>query len=144
MCNFLIHNLLDVESGFPTERVVEVSVEAKVGEIQDLLGEEVLGEDYDCMDFYYYNQCTEVSLTSLIVDTFDPDDVVKVRVGVPPTPEKEGRSSGLKNIRNNTDYELIVVAQTHKMKQPIFLTGREAKKVKFDSWHWTNKIELWR
>ena len=117
---------------------------AEVGEIQDLLGEEILGEDYEFMDLYFYNQCTEVSTTSLIVDAFEPDDVVKVRVGVPSTSEEEERSSGLKNIRNNSDSEIILVAQTRKMKQPIFLKGMEIGAVKFDSWHWTNKIELWR
>ena len=119
-------------------------MKTKVGEIQDLLGEEVLGQEYEWIDLYFYNQCTEVSSDSLIVDAFEPGDVVKVRVGVPPPPEKEERSSGLKNIRNNTAADIIVVAQTRKMKQPIFLTGTETKAVQFDSWHWTNKIELWR
>ena len=140
-----MYNLpLDVESGFPTEHVVEVSRKSEVGEIQDLLGQEVLGEEYEYIDLYFFNQCTEVSVTSLIVDAFGPEDVVKVRVGVPPTPEEEERSSGLKNIRNNSDAEIIVVAQTNKMKQPIFLKGKEIAAVRFDSWHWTNKIELWR
>ena len=119
-------------------------MKTKVGEIQDLLGEEVLGQEYDWIDLYFYNQCSEVSSESLIVDAFEPGDVVKVRVGVPPPPEKEERSSGLKNIRNNTAADIIVVAQTLQMKQPIFLTGTETKAVQFDSWHWTNKIELWR
>ena len=119
-------------------------METEVGDIQDLLGEEVLGEDYQYEPLFFYNQCTDVSIESLIVDAFEPDDVVKVRVGVPPTPEEEKRSSELKNIINKSDYEIIVVAQTQKMKQPIFLKETEARAVRFNSWAWTNKIELWR
>ena len=139
-----IQHQLDVKTGYATEHVVEVSTKTEVGEIQDLLGEEVLGEDYVFTALFFFNLCTAVSINSLIVDAFKPDDVVTVRKGVPPTPEEEKRSSVQKNIRNNSDYEIIVVAQTPKMKQPIFLKGAELAAVRFDPWAWTNKIELWR
>ena len=81
----------------------------------------------------------------MIGEAFDPEDTVTVWAGAPPTPEEddEEERGEPKNMKNNSDYDLIVVAQT-KMGKPIFFEGNQLKAVKFDSWTWTKKIELYR
>ena len=96
------------------------------------------------LDLSFFNQCSEVDNESLVMDWFEPEDVVKVWIGVPPTPEGEKRAGGRKNIQNISSYEIILVAQTREMKLPVFLKGNEIWALQFDSWAWTNKIELWR
>jgi len=95
-------------------------------------------------DLSFFNQSSEVDNESLVMDWFEPEDVVKVWIGVPPTPDREKRAGGRKNIRNLSGDEIILVAQTRKMKLPVFLKENEREALQFDSLAWTNKIELWR
>ena len=129
-------SLLDAETGSASEYVQEVSPSAKVEEIQNLLGQ-------NAAPLFFYNRCTSVDDQDLIGEAFDSEDAVTVWAGAPPTPEEEERSRVPKNIKNNSDYEIIVVAQTKK-GMPIFLRGNQVKAVKFDSWAWTKNIELYR
>ena len=133
-----------MNSGSPSVHVVEVTEETKVGEIQDLLGLEALGDDYMYLDLSFFNQCSEVDNKSLVVDWFEPEDVVKVWIGVPSTPDREKRAGGEKNIRNLSGDEIILVAQTRERKLPVFLKEYEIWALQFNSWAWTNKIEIWR
>ena len=99
---------------------------------------------------FFYNRCASVDDQDFIGEAFDSEDAVTVWVGAPPTPEdeeeeeeEEEERGELKNIKNNSDYEIIVVTQT-KQGRPIFFEGNQLKAVKFDSWAWTKKIELYR
>ena len=137
-------SLLDAETGSAAEYVQEVSPKAKVEEIQTVLGQ-------NDVPFFFYNRCTSVDDQDLIGEAFDSEDAVTVWVGAPPTPEdeeeeeeeEEEERGELKNIKNNSDYEIIVVTQT-KQGRPIFFEGNQLKAVKFDSWTWTKIIELYR
>ena len=105
-------------------------------EIQNALGQ-------NNVPLFFYNRCTSVDDQDLIGEAFDSEDAVTVWAGAPPTPEEEERSRVPKNLKNNSDYEIIVVAHTNK-GLPIFLRGNQVKAVKFDFWAWTKIIELYR
>ena len=114
---------------------------AKMEEIADLLPE-------NDAPLFFYNRCSSVDDQDLIVEAFDSEDPVTVWAGAPPATEEdeeedEEERGDPKNIKNNSDYEIIVVAQTKK-GLPIFLRGNQVKAVKFDSWAWTKNIELYR
>ena len=129
-------SLQDAETGSSAEYVKEVSPKAKVEEIQNALGQ-------NDVPLFFYNRCTSVDDQDLIGEAFDSEDAVTVWAGAPPTPEEEERSRVPKNLKNNSDYEIIVVAHTNK-GLPIFLRGNQVKAVKFDFWAWTKIIELYR
>ena len=130
--------ILDSETGSASEYVQKISPKAKVEEIQDLLGQ-------SDANLFFYNRCTSVDEQDLIGEAFDSEDPVTVWVGAPPTPEEDEveERSQPKNIKNKSDYEIVVVAQT-KNGRPIFFKENQLKAVKFDSWTWTKKIELYR
>ena len=128
--------ILDSETGSASEYVKKISPKAKVEEIQDLLGQ-------SDANLFFYNRCTSVDDQNLIGEAFDSEDAVTVWRGAPPSPDEVERSKPIKNIKNKSDYEIIVVAQTKKGR-PIFFSGNQHKAVKFDSWAWSKKIELYR
>ena len=131
--------ILDSKTGSASEYVKKISPKAKVEEIQDLLGQ-------SDANLFFYNRCTSVDDQDLIGEAFESEDPVTVWDGAPPIPDEgevEERSEQIKNIKNKSDYEIIVVAQTKKGR-PIFFSGNQHKAVKFDSWAWTKKIELYR
>ena len=105
-------------------------------EIQNALGQ-------NDVPLFFYNRCTSVDDQDLIGEAFDSEDAVTVWAGAPPLPEEEERSRVPKNLKNNSDHEIIVVAHTNK-GLPIFLRGNQVKAVKFDFWAWTKIIELYR
>ena len=96
---------------------------------------------------FFYNCCTLLDCDEAIGEAFDSEDAVAVWLGAPPPPESEPRKFGQiekKNIRNNTDYKIVVVARTIKKGMPIFLKGNQLGAVKFDYLNWSQKIELYR
>ena len=130
--------ILDSKTGLASECVKKISEKAKVEEIQDLLGQNDAA-------LFFYNRCTSVDDQDLIGEAFDSEDPVTVWVGAPPSLEEDDveERSQPKNIKNKSDYEIVVVAQT-KNGRPIFFKENQLKAVKFDSWTWTKKIELYR
>ena len=117
--------------------VKEISEKSKVEEIADLLPE-------TDATLFFYNRCASVDDQDLIGEAFDSNDPVTVWVGAPPEEEVErSERKNLTNIKNNSDFEIIMVAQTKK-GMPIFFEKNQLAAVKFDSWAWSNKIALYR
>ena len=116
----------------------KVSGTSKVEEIADLLPQ-------TDAPLFFYNCFTRVDGDDLIGEAFDSEDAVTVWLGAPPEegPRKFGQIEK-KNIRNNTDYKIVVVARTIKKGMLIFLNGNQLKAVRFDWLNWSQKIELYR
>ena len=132
------NELLDAETGSASEYVKEVSTTAKVEEIQNVIGQ-------NAAPLFFYNRCTSVDVEDLIGEAFDSEDAVTVWVGAPR--EEEKRKFGKiekKNIKNNSDYEIVVVVHTINKGMPIFIKGNQLKAFKFDWLNWSQKIELYR
>ena len=113
-------------------------MKAQVKELKNVLGKNEA-------TLFFKNRCTSVDDQDLVGEAFDSEDAVTVWVGAPQTPEEDEveERSQPKNIKNMSDYEIIVVAQT-KNGRPIFFKENQQLAVKFDSWAWTKKIELYR
>lgn len=130
--------VIDAETGSTSEYVKKVSTTAKVEEIHNLLGQ-------NDAPLFIYNRFSSVNEEDLICEAFDSEDAVIVWVGAPR--EEEERKFGKiekKNIKNNSDYEIVVVVHTIKKGMPIFLQGNQLKAFKFDWLNWSQKIELYR
>ena len=95
---------------------------------------------------YFFNRCHPVDEDEPIVEAFDSKDPVTVWAGLP---EKVVKARVQKNIQNNSDYDIVVVART-KDGWPIFFEGKDRPKcdlkaVNFDSFRdMSKKIELYR
>ena len=92
---------------------------------------------------FFKNRCASVDGQDLIGEAFDSEDPVTVWAGAPPTTEEKERGSLPKNIKNNSKYEIIVLART-KEGWPIIFEGNQLKAVKFDSLVWSKKIVIYR
>ena len=91
----------------------------------------------------FYNRCASVDDQELIVEAFNSEDPVTVWAGAPQTTEEKERGTLQKNIKNNSDYEIVVVART-KEGWPIFFEGKKMMAVKFDTLVWSKKIVIYR
>ena len=107
-------------------------------ELQDLLGQ-------NDATLFFYNRCTSVDEEDLIGEAFDSEDTVTVWVGAPPDPEEddEEERNEPKKIKNNSDYEIILVAET-RSGNPVCFEGNKVTAVRFDSSTWSKNIELYR
>ena len=109
---------------------------AKVEEIGDLLPKTGATK-------FFKNRCASVDDQDLVGEAFDSEHPVTVWVGAPPTTEEKERGSLQKNIKNNSKYEIIVLART-KEGWPIIFEGKQLMAVRFDSLVWSKKIVIYR
>ena len=131
--------ILDPKTSSASKYVKEVSTSAKVEEIGNLLPN-LLPKTKATLIFY--NRCASVDDQDSIGEAFHYEDPVTVWVGAPQTTEEKERGS-LKNISNNSKYEIVVLART-KDGWPIFFEGKQLQAVKFDSFVWSKKIVIYR
>jgi len=134
--------IIDAETGSLYEYALEVSAGAKVEEIQDLLEIPISKEP-----LFFYNRCATVDPEDLIGEAYGSEDVVIVWTSneedANSQKTEEGKRAKPKEIKNETDHEIIVVART-KEGWPIFFDEKETNAVKFASLVWTKKIVLYR
>ena len=134
----LINYPLDAETGSVYEDLFEDSAGATVGEMQDLLE---IPKSLAGKPLFFYNRCTSVDDEDLIGEAYDSDDVMTVWAGALPGPEEEKKDEVSKDIKNDSDYEIIVVGRTQR-GWPIFFDGKERKSIKLSKA--TTSIQLYR
>merc|ERR550539_647167 len=103
--------VIDSEKGELYEKLIEVSAKATVEEIQNLLEIPISKEP-----LFFYNRCATVEPEDLIGEAYGSEDPVIVRTSneedANSRKTEEGKRAKPKYIKNNSDYEIIVVAWT--------------------------------